>query len=341
MLFNRTKNRQSEVRATTFTEIFLIFLVILFLFVVKGRIDLAKFDENEVRNLNDKIVQLETIISELKEENRELKIKNESLEDDVAWLTQYVGSIPVGGEPPNITYKELEELYKKLKIRNLELEDKVKELEAEIELMGGRNNVESDLRDEIKRLKDLNNSLNKQISILKDQIKDLLTGIPEIEELLSRIEELEKEKQDLSKVVSNLQGRGGMDHPRCTVPNTSFGGDRDEYLMHIEVFENYFFITKRWNDNEEQYMQTIPGIKELSEKLPRISNKEYLSIVKQILNWGNNRKEGTCRFYVTWNLSEGGMYISRERERSIILHGEKYISAYFYQYMQSYGSDND
>ena len=55
MLFNSTKNRQSEVRSTTFTEIFLIFLVILFLFVIEGQLEIADLENNEIINLKNKI----------------------------------------------------------------------------------------------------------------------------------------------------------------------------------------------------------------------------------------------------------------------------------------------
>ena len=130
---------------------------------------------------------------------------------------------------------------------------------------------------------------------------------------------------------------GGMDHPRCTVPNTSYTGNRDEYLFHISVYEEYFLLTSRWEKENEKYMIKIPGISDSIKSGRRFSDKEFINFSKKILNWGINNKNGECRFYIKWNFNNSGKFLSTDR----VISAPDIISRYYYQWKQSIGSKDD
>ena len=316
MLFNRTKNRQSEVRSTTFTEIFLVFLVILFLFVIKKDLEIADLKNNNVLNLQKEIEKLKTKISNLKDKVIELKTKNNDLEDEVARLKIYAGALPIPGEPPPPTYEELTKEISALKINIRKLETYIKELEI-------IKNKYEDLTSKGSGLNEMISNLQKENLLLKKENKRLKL---ENRQLLL----------DSKICVDSLKicSRGGMDHPRCTIPNTTYVGNRNEYLFHISVHEKYFLISSRWEKEDEKYMIKIPGISDSIKSGGKFSDKEFINLSKKILNWGINNKNGECRFYIRWSFNNSGRFLSTDRAIS----APDIISRYYYQWKQSIGN---
>jgi len=317
MLFNRTKGRQSEVRSTTFTEIFLVFLVILFLFVIKKDIEIADLKNNNVINLQKEIEKLKTEISNLKDKIKVLKNKNNELIAEVERLKIYAGALPVPGEvlPPTRTElkKEIMKLKNEIAARDKYI-DQLLEIKKKYDLLTSKG---SNLSDIIAKLQIENDSLKSENNELKNKMKDL------------------KLQNNIYRDEINIIKKG-LGLPACQVKGTKgYKGDKNEYLFHIEIYEDKYRLTKKWKAFDETLLKGVPGISGIMETLPFLTEKEFKIHIKKIYSWSEKQVD-KCRFYVQWNYHSSVRKMSIQKMNS----ARRLIERYFYHYeLRSIGKE--